>query len=307
MYTLRYDKGDELLLQKYFETRMQMVDQCLNEALTFDKRYAGQLKEAMVKAVIPGGKRWRPLLLISIFEMLTGLKKNNKQLPDVVKAACAVELIHNAAIVHDDLPSLMNRRERRGHNSIHQEYGNAVAILASDALYTLAFELMGDIKDSAKANLSIRSLAINTKSYGMIGGQAIDFASKRKVMKINTLRFIDMKKVGSLLIASSDIACIMAGADENTRQIMNTYAVNLGMAYQMIEDIEMDYSRGSEGLDFGDEFVPVSKASYTGLLGFDKARKQVESLLEDCSRSIKPFPNNAVLMEFIQMINERLP
>ncbi|MDD4791435.1 MAG: polyprenyl synthetase family protein [Candidatus Cloacimonadaceae bacterium] len=296
-----------MLLQKYFETRMQMIDEGLHMALKFDKRYAGQLKEAMLKAVIPGGKRWRPLLLIAIYEMLTGLKKNNKQLPDVVKAACAVELIHNAAMVHDDLPALMNKKERRGLPAIHQEYGNAVAILVADALYTLGFELMGEIKDAKKANLAIRNLAINSKSYGLIGGQAIDLASKRKVMKINTLRYIDMKKVGSLLQAAAEIASILAGSDENTRQIMSTYAINLGMAYQMIEDIEKDYARGSDGLDFNEEFVPVSKASYTGLLGFDKARKQVETLLEDCSRSIKPFPNNAVLMEFIQMISEKLP
>ena len=296
-----------MLLQKYFETRMQMIDEGLHMALKFDKRYAGQLKEAMLKAVIPGGKRWRPLLLIAIYEMLTGLKKNNKQLPDVVKAACAVELIHNAAMVHDDLPALMNKKERRGLPAIHQEYGNAVAILAADALYTLGFELMGEIKDAKKANLAIRNLCINTKSYGLIGGQAIDLASKRKVMKINTLRYIDMKKVGSLLQAAAEIASILAGSDENTRQIMSTYAINLGMAYQMIEDIEKDYARGSDGLDFNEEFVPVSKASYTGLMGFDKARKQVETLLEDCSRSIKPYPNNAVLMEFIQMISEKLP
>lgn len=284
-----------------------MIDEGLHMALKFDKRYAGQLKEAMLKAVVPGGKRWRPLLLIAIYEMLTGLKKNNKQLPDVVKAACAVELIHNAAMVHDDLPALMNKKERRGLPAIHQEYGNAVAILVADALYTLGFELMGEIKDAKKANLAIRNLCINTKSYGLIGGQAIDLASKRKVMKINTLRYIDMKKVGSLLQAAAEIASILAGSDENTRQIMSTYAINLGMAYQMIEDIEKDYARGSDGLDFNEEFVPVSKASYTGLLGFDKARKQVETLLEDCSRSIKPYPNNAVLMEFIQMISEKLP
>lgn len=297
----------DLLLQKYFETRMQMVEEGLLEALSFDNRYAKTLKEAIFKSVVPGGKRWRPLLLISIYEMLTGLKKNNKNLPDAVLAACAVELIHNAALIHDDLPSVMNKKERRGKAAIHQEYGNAVAILASDALYTLAFEVLAGVKDSVKANQAIRVLAIHTKSYGLVGGQAIDLANKRKVMKISTLRYIDMKKVGSLLQASADIACILAGVDENTRQIMSNYAVNLGMAYQMIEDIETDYSRGSDGLDFSEEYVPVSKASYTGLLGFDKARKQVENLLDDCERSIKPFANNAVLIEFIQMIKERLP
>jgi geranylgeranyl pyrophosphate synthase len=286
---------------------MLMIEDGLERALEFEKSFAITLKEAMRKAVIPGGKRWRPLLLISIFEMLTGLKKNNKQLPDAIYAACAVELIHNAALVHDDLPSVMNKKERRGLPAIHQEYGNAIAILAADALYALAFEQLGQIKDATKAALAIRSLAINTKSYGLIGGQAIDLANRRKVMKLNTLRYIDMKKVGSLLQSCADLACILAGTDENTRQIMGSYAVNLGMAYQMIDDIEADYARGSEGLDFSEDYVPVSKASYTGLLGFDKARKQVESLLDECSRSIKVFPNNDVLMEFIQMISERLP
>ncbi|HPF08909.1 MAG: polyprenyl synthetase family protein [Candidatus Cloacimonetes bacterium] len=296
-----------MLLQKYFESRMQMIEDGLAQALEFDKRHAVTLKEAMRKAVIPGGKRWRPLLLISIYEMLTGLKKNNKQLPDAIHAACAVELIHNAAMIHEDMPSVMNHKERRGLPATHQEYGNVVAILAADALYSLAFEQLGQIKDAKKGAEAIRSLAINTKSYGLIGGQAIDLANKRKVMKINTLRYIDMKKVGSLLQACADLACILAGADENTRQIMSSYAVNLGMAYQMIDDIEADYARGSEGLDFSEDYVPVSKASYTGLMGFDKARRQVESLLDECSRSIKPFPNNDVLTEFIQMISERLP
>nr|MDK2851388.1 geranylgeranyl diphosphate synthase, type [Candidatus Cloacimonadota bacterium] len=296
-----------MLVQKYFETRMQMIDEGLTTLLDLDKHYAGTLKEAMIKAVIPGGKRWRPLLLISIFEMLTGMKKNNKILPDAVHAACAVELIHNAALIHDDLPSVMNRKERRGAAAIHQEYGNAVAILAADALYILAFESISKIKDPHKAILSIRSLAINSKSYGLIGGQTVDLTSKRRVMKINTLRYIDMKKVGSLLTASSEIACILADADENTRQIMNEYSVNLGMAYQIISDIEKDYSRGSDGLDFSDDYIPVSKSGYTGLMGFDKARREVEKLLDECDRGIRPFPNNTVLMEFIQMIAERLP
>ncbi|MCB5255174.1 MAG: polyprenyl synthetase family protein [Candidatus Cloacimonadaceae bacterium] len=286
---------------------MQMIDDGLNAALDFDKRYAGQLKEAMVKAVIPGGKRWRPLLLISIFDVLTGMKKNNKLMPDAIHAACAVELVHNAGLIHDDLPSVMNKKERRGQPAIHQEYGNAIAILAGDALYTLAFELISQIKDPAAANLAIRSLAINSKSYGLIGGQAVALASKRRVMKINTLRYIDMKKVGSLLLASSDIACILASADDDTRQIMNDYAMNLGMAYQMIADISKDYVRGGEDLDFSEDYVPAAKSGYTGLLGFDKARKQVEKMLEESSSSLDAFPNNAALQEFIQMIAEKLP
>jgi len=293
-----------LLLQKYFETRFEMIEEGLKTALSFDKGYAKELKEAIYSAVIPGGKRWRPLLLISMFEMLTGFKKNRK-LNDAVYAAVAVELIHNAAFIHDDLPSVMNRNTRRGQPALHVEYNNAIAILASDALYTLAFEMLGEIKDAEKALEATRILSTYAKSYGMVGGQAVDLSNRRKVMKINTLRFIDMKKVGSLLQASADIACCLADADENTRLIMNAYAMNLGMSYQMIEDIEADYARGSDGLD--DDYVPVSKASYTGLLGFDKARKMAENLLEDSRKMVKPYANNAVLLEFVSMIKERLP
>lgn len=296
-----------MLLQNYFETRMKLIDNALAAALDFDKAQADSLKEAIRKAVFPGGKRWRPLLLISMFEMLTGMKKNHKLLPDAINAAIAVEFVHNAALIHDDLPMLMNRKERRGAQSIHQEYGNVIAILAGDALYTLGFEAMGNIRDAAKASQMIRILAMNTKSYGLIGGQAIDLANKRKVMKINTLRYIDIKKVGSLLQTCADLACILADSDEATRQVLGTYATNLGMAYQMIDDIEADYARGSEGLDFSEEYVPTSKSGYTGLLGFDRARREVENLLDECTRSIKNYDNNDVLMEFIQMISERLP
>ncbi len=293
-----------MLLQKYFETRLELIEAGLVQALSHDNKHAKELKKAIDSAVFPGGKRWRPLLLLSIFEMLTGFKKN-RRLNDAVKAAVAVELLHNAALVHDDLPSLMNQTSRRGHPALHLEHDNAVAILAGDSLYTLSFEIMGEISDSTMALEATRILSVYAKSYGMVGGQAVDLANRRKVMKINTLRYIDMKKVGSLLQASADIACMLAGADDNTRQIMNAYALNLGLAYQMIEDIEADYARGSDGLD--DDYTPVSKASYTGLLGFDKARKTAENLLEESTRMIKPFPNNAVLAEFVTMIKEKLP
>lgn len=281
-----------------------MIEQGLEATLSFEKGYAKELKDVIRGAVIPGGKRWRPLLLLSMFEMLTGFRKNRK-LDDALQAAIAVELLHNAAFIHDDLPCVMNRNTRRGQPAMHVNHENAVAILAGDALFTLAFECLGEIQDANAALEATRILSSYAKSYGMIGGQAVDLANRRKVMKINTLRYIDMKKVGSLLQASADIACCLAEADENTRQVMNAYALNLGMAYQMIEDIEADYARGSDGLD--DEYVPVSKASYTGLLGFDKARKNVENMLEESKRMLKPYSNNAVLLEFVAMIKERLP
>lgn len=295
-----------MLLQKYFETRLELIEQGLKRFVVVPQGQAKELKSAMNYAIFSGGKRWRPLLLISIYEMLSGFKKN-KGLNDAVLAAVAVELVHNASIVHDDMPMVMNQNERRSNQALHIKHDNTIGILTGDALYTLAFEVLGNISDPEKAMEAIRILSNYSKSYGMIGGQAVDLESKRKVMKINTLRYIDMKKVGSLLQASADIACMLAGADDNVRQIMNTYSMNLAISYQMIEDVIADYSRGSDGLDFSDDYIPVSRASYTGLLGFDKARKLAERTLEESERMIKPFANNDVLVEFIQMIQERLP
>lgn len=295
-----------MLLQKYFETRLEMIETSLKHFSSPQTAPAKDLKKAMHYSVFSGGKRWRPLLLVSIFEMLCGMRKS-KGLQEAIKAATAIELAHSASIVHDDMPMVMNQAERRSEPSVHQKFGNTIGILTGDALYTQAFEVLGHIIPPPKALACMRILATYTKSYGMIGGQAVALESKRKVMKINTLRYIDMKKVGSLLQAAADMACLLASADENTRQILNAYASNLGMAYRMIEDIAADYGRGSDGLDFDEEYVPTSRHSYTGLLGFDKARQAVEKLMDESERMIKPFEHNDVLVEFVDMIKERLP
>jgi geranylgeranyl pyrophosphate synthase len=237
--------------------------------------------------------------------MLKGVQKKPK-LEAVLSAACAVELMHSASIIHDDLPSLMNRKERRGKEPVHQKFGNAMSILAGDALFTLAFEMLSEINDPIKANQCIRILAKASNSYGMIGGQVVHLVNRRKVMKINTLRYIDMKKVCSLLQAGAEIACVMSDAEESVKQTLNSYALNLGLAYQMIEDIIEDYGEASD-FDFDSEYVSSSKSGYAGLLGFDKARKQAEKLLDDAQRSLKIYDNNEILIEFIQMIKDRLP
>jgi geranylgeranyl diphosphate synthase type II len=294
-----------LLIQQYFETRLAMIEDKLSSVLNFEDKYTKELREAMRYTVFSGGKRWRPLLVIAVYEMLKGVHKKPK-LENALYAACAVELMHSASIIHDDLPGLMNRKERRGKDPAHQKYGNAMSVLAGDALFTMSFELLSQISDHAKANQCVRILAKASNSNGMIGGQVVHLVNRRKAMKINTLRYIDMKKVCSLLQAGGDIACVLADADESVRQTVNSYALNLGLAYQMIEDIIDDYGEASD-FDFDAEYVSGSKSGYAGLLGFDKARKQAEKMLDDAQRSVKVYENNEILVEFIQMIKDRLP
>ncbi len=295
-----------MLIQQYFETRLELIDNALKEYVSFDTPYARELKESLKYSVFSGGKRWRPLLLISIYEMLTGAKKI-KQLDFALPAACAIEILHNASLIHDDMPCLMNVKERRSKPPHHVYYDNTTSILAGDALYALAFEVLADTKDASKSLQATRILSTYAKTYGVIGGQAVELINKRKVMKINALRYIDLKKYCSLLQAAAEIACILADADEATQQTMSAYAQNLGMAYQMIDDIANDYNRSSDDLDFSDEFSPASKSGYSGLMGFDKAKRAVDKLLVDSEKLISPYPRNDVLVEFIQMIQERLP
>lgn len=282
-----------------------MIEDKLKEVLSVQDKYNRELVKAMNYTVFSGGKRWRPLLVLAIYEMLRSSHRKSG-LDAALKAACAIELVHSASIVHDDLPGLMNRKERRGNEPVHEKHGNAIAILSGDALFTLAFEVLSTIPDPLKANQCVRIIAKASNSYGMIGGQVVDLIHRHKVIKINTLRYIDIKKVCALLQAAADMGCVMAEADENTRQALNTYALNLGLAYQMIEDIIDDYG-DAEDFNFDEEIVQTSKSGYAGLLGFDKAKKQTEKLLDDSFRAVKSFPNNEILIEFIQMIKDRLP
>jgi len=286
-------------IDRYLENEKEKINKALDCYLPDNAPAA--VTSAMRYSLEAGGKRLRPILTIAVAESLGNLNQ------DLYILACAVEMIHTYSLIHDDLPAMDNSDLRRGKPTCHRIYGDAVAILAGDALYTLAFEVLGQISKPSNALACTRILASYTKTYGMIGGQAVALESKRKVMKINTLRFIDMKKEGSLMQATADMACNLAGTDENTRQTMNSYAMNLTMAYQMIDDISADYNRGSEGLDFDEEFVPTSRRTYTGLLGFDKTRNAVEKLLDETNRMIQPFEHNDVLGEFVQMIQERLP
>ncbi|MBM4402936.1 MAG: polyprenyl synthetase family protein [Candidatus Cloacimonetes bacterium] len=295
-----------MLIQRYFETRLELIENALKSYLSFDNIYSKNLIEAMRYTVFSGGKRWRPLLTIAVYEMLTNPRKNS-DLSDIIKAACALELIHNASLIHDDLPQVNDRKDRRGNQSCHRKFGHATAIMAADALYTIAFEVIAGLSDPKKALTGVRMLSDYCKTYGMIGGQAVDLLNKRKVMKLNTLRFIDLKKTGSLLEAAADLACLIAETDAETRQLMINYTQNLGYAYQIIEDIIEDYNRSGDDLDFSQDFIPTSKSSYTGLMGFDKARHAGEKLLLECTKIIRPYPNNDILNEFIQMIQERLP
>lgn len=295
-----------LLVQRYFDSRRKLIDEALESYLTPPAEGSDSVYQAMRYAVFSGGKRLRPILLISTYEMLRN-RKNIGTLKSLLPCACALEFIHSASLIHDDLPSIDDSNERRGQPSVHKKFGEAVAILAGDALLTKGFEVLTEVKEKKKALACINILARALSTRGMIGGQAVDILAARKRIRINVLKYIHLKKTGALLQASMDMACAMFDAEENVAITLGNYALNLGLAYQIIDDILDDVG----AFDFlGKEPYEDQRnrrSTYPSLIGLDKSKKTAEKLLDDSYKLIKSMPNNDILIEFINMIKERLP
>jgi len=295
-----------LLSRKYYDPRKEIIEKALNDYLTQEKEVPQQLYKAMRYSVFNGGQRIRPILLFSTFEMIKN-KKNLKNLTALIPLAVAVELVHCASHVHQDMPIIDNKEERRGENTNHRVFGEATAVLAGDALITKAFEVIPDIGDDEKAVrcTNVLSRAISTR--GLIGGQIVDLISQRKKIRLNVLRYIHLKKTGALLQASVELACIMADAEENTSIMMGNFALNMGLAYEIVEELMEEFGAYDE---YGDEIRSESrsgKVSYPSLTGTDKSKKIVQKLLEDSFKIVKGLPNNDVHLEMISYIKDKLP
>lgn len=301
-----------MIYSRYYDTRKKFFEDALRKYVSFpeieDKKtvYPIQLFEAIMYSTFSGGKRLRPILMFSAYEMLKG-KNNLLFLKPLLPAAVALELVHTASLIHDDLPNMDNSNLRRGKPTCHVKFSPAIAILAGDALITKAYEVLTDITDDDKslACLNILSEAISTR--GIIGGQTVDVTTTSNKARINLLKYIHMKKTGSLLKASMNMACVMFDADEKVSLLLENYASNLGLAYQIIDDI-LDEVGASDvlGKEPGED-LRNNKATYVSFLGLEKAKKNAEKLISDSHKMIKNMKNNDVLIEFLNHIKDRLP
>lgn len=295
----------QVLLQKYFVVRQKLVSEALSEYFVTTEKNEQYLNEAIRYSLLSEGKRLRPILLFAVYEMLRG-RKSIKSLERIMPVAVALEMVHTASLVHDDLPSLDNSRMRRGKLSNHEKYNPATAILVGDALITKAFEVLTDLKNKDKALKCVNILAKAISTSGMIGGQTVDLESANKNIKINVLKYIHIKKTGALLQAATDMGCALCDAEENVMITLGNYALNLGLAYQIIDDI-LDDMGASDILGKEPEDKENNKTNYATLLGVEVAKKNAEKLLSDSYKMVKNFNNNEILIELIGIIKERLP
>jgi farnesyl diphosphate synthase len=261
-------------LKDWSAERLQRVEDALSTWVPADAP-AG-LGEAMRYAVLDGGKRLRPLLVLGACEAVNGHQGA------ALRAACAVELIHAYSLVHDDMPCMDNDVLRRGKPTVHVAYGEAAALLAGDALQALAFELLAPadagIPDRVQAQLT-RLLARASGYAGMAGGQAIDLAAVGKALTEDELRQMHRLKTGALLQASVMMGAACGDASAAALAGLETYGRALGLAFQVVDDIlDVTADSATLGKTAGKD-AAQDKPTYVSLLGLNPARAYARELL----------------------------
>jgi len=217
--------------EQFFKSHLAIIEKKMRSMLRAHEARPLSIHKAMQYAIFTGGKRFRPVLALSACEACGGEPQ------DVLLAALAIELIHTYSLVHDDLPALDNDDMRRGKPTCHKKFGEANAILAGDALLTLAFELIGDIKPAEKAVHVLREIAGAAGTCGMIGGQVADLEAPARKKTLAEHDFISRYKTGALLRVSAVAGAIAAGASARDLRIITRYGECLGLAFQVVDDI----------------------------------------------------------------------
>ena len=243
--------------------------------------YQKTIVDAMSYSVLAGGKRLRPMLMEAAYQMFDGIGQ------DIDSFMAAIEMIHTYSLVHDDLPAMDNDMYRRGKKTTHAVYGEAMGILAGDALLNYAFETVADALVRCNGDMRmIRAYAVLSRKagiYGMIGGQVVDVESEKKGQKVdqNCLDFIYRLKTGALIEASLMIGAILAGALDEEVTFMEQAGTKLGLAFQIQDDI-LDVTSSLEvlGKPIGSD-ERNEKATYVAFEGLEKAKTEVERLSKE--------------------------
>lgn len=243
--------------------------------------YQKTIVDAMSYSVLAGGKRLRPMLMEAAYQMFDGTGQ------DIDSFMAAIEMIHTYSLVHDDLPAMDNDMYRRGKKTTHAVYGEAMGILAGDALLNYAFETVADALVRCNGDMRmIRAYAVLSRKagiYGMIGGQVVDVESEKKGQKVdqNCLDFIYRLKTGALIEASLMIGAILAGASDEEVTFMEQAGTKLGLAFQIQDDI-LDVTSSLEvlGKPIGSD-ERNEKATYVAFEGLEKAKTEVERLSKE--------------------------
>jgi farnesyl diphosphate synthase len=271
-------------LKAWMQVHLDRVEAALSDAIQAESPAA--LGQAMRYAVLDGGKRLRPLLVLATAEALGDARQSAAAL----NAACAIELIHAYSLVHDDMPCMDNDVLRRGKPTVHVQFGEAQALLAGDALQTLAFEMLtpqdGSVAASAQATC-VALLARASGYQGMAGGQAIDLASVGQRLSEDQLRQMHRLKTGALLLCSVQmgVACV-AGVPDAAQTALARFGQALGLAFQVVDDVlDVTADSATLGKTAGKDEA-ADKPTYVALMGLEAAKAYADDLADQAMQAL---------------------
>ncbi len=286
-------------LNSYLKEHQKLVEVALDKSIILAKPQ--KIYEAMRYSLLAGGKRLRPILCLASCKLMGGT------LSMAMPTACALEMIHTMSLIHDDLPAMDNDDYRRGKLTNHKVYGDDIAILAGDGLLAYAFEYVAtETKDVPTDRLIkvIAKLGRTVGPAGLVGGQVLDLESEgRTDITAETLSFIHTHKTGALLETSVVSGAILAGASEKDIAKLSKYAQNIGLAFQIVDDI-LDITATDEQLGkTAGKDLAAQKATYPSIWGLEKSQEQAQNLINDAMAQLESYGENAdplrAIAEFI--------
>jgi geranylgeranyl diphosphate synthase, type II len=257
-------------LEKFISDNRPAIDERLNQ-LVVENDVSETLKASMAYSVNAGGKRIRPLLVLAT------LKDLGVDSEDALTVACAIELIHTYSLIHDDLPSMDDDDYRRGKLTNHKVYGESVAVLAGDALQSLAFECLTNLRNTSAENALqlIRILSRASGAQGMVGGQMLDIEGETQPLTLTQLETVHLNKTGALLTCCIEAGTILSALNKEKAMQLKEFAWNIGLAFQIKDDI-LDITSTTEelGKTAGSDTLS-DKSTYPSILGLDGAMERL--------------------------------
>ena len=269
------------------------VNETLERLLPKPEGLEGRVVEAMRYATLAGGKRLRPFLVVASARLFDA--------PELaaLRCAAAVEMVHTYSLVHDDLPAMDDDGVRRGQPTCHVKFDEATAILAGDALLSLAFEVLSapaTHPDPAVRCDLIQALAVGAGPAGMVGGQMLDLLAEERELDIDCVMHLQSLKTGALIAFSCEAGAILARAKPDERALIAAYGRDLGLAFQIADDLlDVEGEQAETGKAVGKD-AAAGKATIVGLLGVGRARGRARELAERATARLEPFAERAELL-----------
>lgn len=276
-------------MERYLNEKAELVNRALERLLPRPEGYEKSLYSAMRYSVFAGGKRLRPALVLASCEAAGGREE------DALETACAFECIHTYSLIHDDLPAIDNDDVRRGKPTCHKAFGEAVAILAGDALLTMAFEAVANTTGVGAGRLLkvVREIARASGYGGMIGGQVMDIEGEGKEVPFPVLERIHIHKTGALITSSVRCGAIIGGARKGELKSLTRYGEAVGLAFQIADDILNVEGTEEELGKPAHSDVKMEKATYPALVGVRESKMLAEELVRKALEAIRGFDEKA--------------